>query len=192
MKRFIFLLLVPIHVTVLAQTETTEWWVNGEVYATTSCEIGGDISVPEPPQKKGYTFQGWENATYDISTLDTSKSGYGHVYNGKKYRVSFAYGTIYGEWLCSSTTPSTASWYTTTPEELDTTTGSGGNCYCRIFEFIPSGSSKIYETPLTSWIYFLTYNTETLCSQGGNNCSYQCVSSLLSNSSKRAALYRAN
>lgn len=43
-----------------AQTETINWYVDNENYATTTCEIGGDIDLPITPHKKGYTFQGWK------------------------------------------------------------------------------------------------------------------------------------
>lgn len=43
-----------------AETETIHWYAeNGEAYATTTCESGGDIILPKTPYKYGYTFQGW-------------------------------------------------------------------------------------------------------------------------------------
>lgn len=154
MKRFIFLLLVPIPVTVLAQTETTEWWVNGEIYATTSCETGGDISTPpQNPTKKGHTFQGWETAVYDMSTLDVSINATdGSSKNGgNNWVLKFSYGSVYGERLCLSTKPTSIGWYTNVME-LDTKS-EGQYCYVRVTEFIPVGSTKIYE-PLNSPIVF--------------------------------------
>ena len=42
-----------------ANTETVTWMVDGVNYATTTCESGNDISLPNTPVKNGYTFIGW-------------------------------------------------------------------------------------------------------------------------------------
>ena len=42
-----------------ADTETINWYMDNNVYATTTCESGGDITLPTTPIKYGYTFQGW-------------------------------------------------------------------------------------------------------------------------------------
>ena len=190
MKRFIFLLLVPIPVTVFARTETTEWWVNGEVYATTSCETGGDISTPpQNPTKKGHTFQGWETATFDLATLDTSINGSGYTYNNstRKWRVSFSYGYVYGESLCSPTTNAGSAWYPTT--ELDAETGTGQYCYCRATEYLPKGSSKIYEAVASRWVFSDDYGSASDCA---GSCAYYCGYYVRSNSSRRVNLFRSN
>ena len=46
-----------------ADTETLQWYVDNDLYATTTCESGGDITLPTPPTKYGYTFQGWAGYT---------------------------------------------------------------------------------------------------------------------------------
>ena len=42
-----------------AQTETLNWYIDGNVYTTTQCESGNDILLPTTPTKRGYTFKGW-------------------------------------------------------------------------------------------------------------------------------------
>ena len=190
MKRFIFLLLVPIPVTVFAQTETTEWWVNGEIYATTSCETGGDISTPpQNPTKKGHTFQGWETATFDLATLDTSINGSSFTYNTstRKWRVGFSYGYVYGESLCSPTPNAGSGWYPTS-QELDAETGTGPYCYCRATEFLPTGSSKIYEAVASRWVF--NYNHGS-----ASNCASLCTNfcgDIRHNSSLRVGVFGSN
>ena len=188
MKRFIFLLLVPIPVTVLAQTETTEWWVNGEVYATTSCETGGDISTPpQNPTKKGHTFQGWETATFDLATLDTSINGSDYTYNNsaRKWRTAFSYGYVYGESLCSPTPNAGSGWYPTS-QELDAETGTGRYCYCRATEFLPTGSSKIYEAVASRWVFGHDYVSASNCA---GTCADFCGDRAKNNSSLRVGLF---
>ena len=140
----------------LAQTESTEWYVGANLYATTSCETGGDISTPpQNPTKKGHTFQGWETATFDLATLDTSINGSNYTYNNstRKWRTTFSYGYVYGESLCSPTPNAGSGWYPTS-KELDAETGTGQYCYCRATEFLPTGSSKIYEAVASRWVFY--------------------------------------
>ncbi len=61
MRRLILLLGVLFCSAAYAATETINWFVDGGVYATTTCESGGDITLPPTPTKYGYTFQGWSN-----------------------------------------------------------------------------------------------------------------------------------
>ena len=167
-----------------ADTETTNWYVNGELYDTTSCEYGGNIDVPTPPSKRGYTFQGWETAIYDISTLDTTINGISDSPRGIKWRVIFSYGVIYGESLCSQT--SYNEWYTNT--QLNTENGSGPYCWCRATEFIPTGSNTIYEVKNPIWSFAYKYSTCT-----SNECSAYCSSRVkIYDVNLRKSLYGTN
>ena len=38
---------------------TTNWYVDNEIYQTTTCASGDNVTPPTPPTKKGFTFQGW-------------------------------------------------------------------------------------------------------------------------------------
>ena len=60
MKKLIFTMFALFICSVShAQTETMNWYVEGALYDTTTCESGGDIDLPTSPTKYGYTFQGW-------------------------------------------------------------------------------------------------------------------------------------
>ncbi len=74
MKQFVFLLCtIFIVFSAHAQTETTQWYVDGELYDTTTCESGGDILLPATPTKRGYTFMGWRDYV-PIEYLESSAS----------------------------------------------------------------------------------------------------------------------
>lgn len=59
MKRLFVLLCLVFPCGVHADIETFNWYVDGSIYATTTCQTGGDIILPTAPTKYGYTFQGW-------------------------------------------------------------------------------------------------------------------------------------
>ena len=59
----------------IAQTETITWTVDGQTYATTSCESGDDVVLPNPPTKNGFTFAGWRGYT-PIRYLGSSRTQY--------------------------------------------------------------------------------------------------------------------
>lgn len=60
-KRFIVFLLLFFCSAAHAETETINWYMGDNIYATTTCESGGDITLPTTPTKYGYTFQGWSS-----------------------------------------------------------------------------------------------------------------------------------
>lgn len=60
MRHLIILFGALFSVVAHAATETINWFVDGGVYATTTCETGGDIALPTTPTKYGYTFHGWD------------------------------------------------------------------------------------------------------------------------------------
>lgn len=186
MKRFIVLLSFLFCFVSYAQTETTKWYVNGELYATTSCESGGDIDVPTSPENFGYNFEGWESAIYDMSTLDATINGTSTSREGNMVRITFSYGTVYGEALCSPT--NNKEWLVNSV--LDTLTGVGPYCYCRITGFIPINSNKIYEPLASPWIFYRNcYDNASNCA---NNCSLHCYTGIGGNTSFREKLFNIN
>ena len=82
--------------TAYAQTETLNWYMDGNVYATTQCESGNDILLPTTPTKRGYTFKGW--AEYQpIEYLESTGTQYidtGLKTNGSDRFVSYWYSII--------------------------------------------------------------------------------------------------
>ena len=186
MKRIIFLLTaIFVSTFAYAQTETTNWYIDTEVYQTTTCESGGDITVPTEPTKYGYTFQGWIPAVYDMSTLDKSINGTSSTNSGKNWRVIFPYGAVYGVSLCSPTPQPGTSWYTI-DDPVDTETGSGRYCWCRVTEFIPTGSRIIYEPKSSLWAFARDFGSASACA---SNCSYYCGHDVRNYVALRAGLF---
>ena len=62
MKR-ILLFLSALFIATTAIAHTINWYVDGSVYHTTTCESGENVTPPTAPEKYGYTFQGWEGYT---------------------------------------------------------------------------------------------------------------------------------
>lgn len=58
MKR-ILLFLSALFIATTAIAHTINWYVDGSVYHTTTCESGENVTPPTAPEKYGYTFQGW-------------------------------------------------------------------------------------------------------------------------------------
>ena len=171
-----------------AQTETTKWYIEGELYDTTTCESGGDINTPNVPARFGYTFSGWEPAVYDMSTLDATINGTSYTQNAstKKWSTMFSYGVVYGESLCS---PTPNDSYILNDTGLDTTTGSGGYCWCRITEFMPSGSGRLYEPAYAPWVFRYDYGIIANCSAG---CADRCGGNFNNAASVRRQLFGIN
>lgn len=82
MQRFLFLLYaIFIPVCVCAETINLDWKVDGENYAQTSCETGGNVTLPNSPTKHGYTFQGWAQNLWPGSTSASVKGSYAKTLN---------------------------------------------------------------------------------------------------------------
>ena len=58
MKRII-LCLLSIFIGTTAIAHTINWYVDGNILHTTTCESGDDITPPTAPEKYGYTFKEW-------------------------------------------------------------------------------------------------------------------------------------
>ena len=55
-----------------AATETMNWYSDSQLYSTTTCESGGDITLPQTPTKYGYTFQGWRVQYTQVEYLEST------------------------------------------------------------------------------------------------------------------------
>lgn len=62
MKRFV-LFLSALFIATTAIAHTINWYVDGSVYHTTTCESGENVTPPTAPEKYGYTFKGWDSYT---------------------------------------------------------------------------------------------------------------------------------
>ena len=59
MKKLLFVICTLFATVAIGETTNIDWYVDGSVYTTTTCTIGGDIILPTAPTKRGYTFVGW-------------------------------------------------------------------------------------------------------------------------------------
>ena len=60
MKRFAIFIFGMFFATLAhAETVNLSWYVDNQVYQTSTCETGGNVTPPTAPTKKGYTFQEW-------------------------------------------------------------------------------------------------------------------------------------
>ena len=161
MKKALISLLAIYSINCYADTETINWYVDGTLYDTTTCESGEYINLPNEPVKDGYTFLGWGDI---LSTLDVNINGNGwfgrggfdggrvvYACNGLdcsdpnmlsdletyEYKTEFSYGTIYGKSLCSQTSGTLYEFGT--PEENN----GGIYCWCKITKFVPTGGNAI-------------------------------------------------
>ncbi len=196
----------------LADTETVKWYVDNSLYDTTTCQTGGDINLPTAPTKYGYTFTGWTDGTYNLSTLNTSTNGevyYAITNSGTCYyriasmslsstmscsdsnysdltaghwKTEFSYGTVYGDSKCSTTTGTLAK----AGNPVDT---AGIECWCRATGFTPDGENMLYYSPVSLWVFRHSHDSTSECASG---CTYYCSSRVLGTSSFRAGLYGSN
>jgi len=186
MKKFHIFLLMMLACNAYAATETINWYVDGSVYDTTTCQSGGNVNLPTQPTKRGHTFAGWVVALYDMSTLDYTTDGTNYTYNASAYTWAtiFDYGLVSGTALCSVTP---GSWATAgTPDE---STSGGQHCWCKATGYTPSGSNVVYEpTSNLAWVFLYTYGTASDCA---DNCANDCGYNVRSYSVFRSGLFGA-
>ena len=73
MKKILVLLSILFCGVVHADTITLNWLNDDKtVSSTTSCTIGGDVILPTPPTKYGYTFQGWSANYIPIEYIEST------------------------------------------------------------------------------------------------------------------------
>ena len=65
MRKFLILICMCIGIigVAIADSINLNWYVDGNIYDTSTCTIGDDIILPTTPTKRGYTFLGWVNCT---------------------------------------------------------------------------------------------------------------------------------
>ncbi len=73
--RYIFCALLFVTASV-ADTININWMDGNTTYAQTTCEIGGDIILPSPPTKRGYTFKGWVAGYTRLEYIESTGTQY--------------------------------------------------------------------------------------------------------------------
>lgn len=68
MKRIICVLCLLCCGVAFAGQVTINWGADNQTYTTTTCEVGGDVILPAPPTKRGYTFRGWKKDSFNRGT----------------------------------------------------------------------------------------------------------------------------
>lgn len=73
MKKIFGGLFLIFNVSGFAETITLDWLnEDGTTNQTTTCESGGDIILPSPPTKYGYTFIGWDFVLVQLEYLEST------------------------------------------------------------------------------------------------------------------------
>ena len=183
-KILLFLSAVFMCTFAIAATETINWYVDGTVYDTTTCQTGGDITLQTAPAKRGHTFTGWAVALYEFSTLDPSVAGTNYTDNAsnKTWATTFPYGLVSGKSLCSVTQGTFA--VTGTPDE---STGGGQYCWCKATGYTPVGQNIVYEnSSSSSWVFDYDRGSASDCA---SNCAHGCGRRVQDYSAFRRAVF---
>ena len=195
-----------------ADTETINWYVDNSIYDTTTCQTGGDIILPTPPTKRGYTFHGWISGIYDMSTLNTSVNGsayYAHTASNicwarltgtatqqactlsdysdlalREWKTQFGYGMVRGESVCSATPGETIG--EKGEPDLSKPSNGGKYCWCHVTGFIPTGGTAIRKPTVSNWVFYDMYSSISQCT---SNCSIYCGNQARYYPNFRASLY---
>ena len=185
MKKLLMIVFVMFGGASYADTETINWYVDDSVYTATTCEIGGDITLPAAPPKRGYNFTGWLVLVYDFSTLDADIGGssYTQSAESKTWHVVFSYGTVFGKSLCSQTSGSYA--VAGVPDESGD--GDTRNCWCKATGYKPAGDNNIYEnvSPIM-WVFDPARQSASDCA---SYCASGCANRVMSRLDFRRAIF---
>lgn len=76
MKHSLFFMAVLFCNLAIAATENINWYIENDIYTTTTCETGGDILLPPPPTKYGYTFIGWSGDFTPVEYIESTGTQY--------------------------------------------------------------------------------------------------------------------
>ncbi len=167
-----------------------------------------------PAARTGFTFRGWTlETTCSLADLDTSINGKGKSYmacldlNGNgdcsrseynlagnattygldtagQWAVSFSYGDVYGEAICSRTSGTS---YATVGTPDTTGAGTTQYCWCRATGYKEDGGEKC-TLASSSWVFFGSGDggSAANCASG---CAVACAGNVNGDSAFRAAVY---
>ena len=184
MKKSLLFLSLLFSSTLFADTETINWYKDGSVYDTTTCQTGDYISFPTQPTKRGHNFVGWQVALYDFSTLDASIDS--DIYTSNKqnltWAVTFNYGRVSGISLCSETLGIRAQ--TGVPDESGF--GETRYCWCKVTGYIPNGSILHENISQVMWVYNHDGDSVSGCT---NRCTGNCAKVISDNADFRRAAF---
>lgn len=186
---------------------------DGTTYTTSTCTYDTQLQIPNAPAARtGFTFRGWtlettcslagldisKNGTGSKACLDLSKKGecssseYGWAANASVYgldiagqwAVSFSYGVVYGEVVCSQTSGTS---YATVGTPDTTGAGTTVNCWCRATGYKADGGEKC-DLSASSWVFLFPHEDATSCA---THCAADCMGNVPGDLALRTAVYGA-
>ena len=194
-------------------------WYDGDTQlnvpvASQTCTYDGMITVPPaPPEKLGYTFNGWKIPKIDFSTIPTDVNGTNRWAIGWNNNATYCfYDTNTGSaWNVNCNSDSTynelqthewkvrfehgdlygmAGCSTTNGTWANTgtpTIGTGQYCWCKATGYKATNASVISGPASTlSWVFYADRGSAASCAQ---NCATNCAASAERNSAFRTALF---
>ena len=157
MKR-ILLFLSALFIATTAIAHTINWYVDGNIFHTTTCESGENVTPPTAPEKYGYTFQGWDAYT-PIEYIESTGTQYIdtliHTFNYIGIETKFQMMNT-GDKIWFGTADSYLMWNITT----------SGTTYIRYGS--TSYKSVSYNTGQTSKALIFLYSPYTLKIESGS------------------------
>ncbi len=75
MKR-ILLFLSALFIATTAIAHTINWHIDGNIFHTTTCESGENVTPPTAPEKYGYTFRGWVSEVVFVEYITSTGTNY--------------------------------------------------------------------------------------------------------------------
>ena len=183
-------------------------WYNGNtLIETNTCTYGGELNIPNSPQRTGYTFRGWRvRPQMDFSTIPTnvagiefwSKSrdtdGSDRCHHGTK-NDSASLGCTKNqnfsdlqqyEWKASFThgmvygMAKCSSDSGTENQPGNPSNKNGKYCWCKVTGYRPTGQTTLYGPSLNMhWMYNGELQSSTYCSS--YLCARYCAQFLINN-----------
>ena len=83
--------LCAIFICTFAIAHSIEWYVDGSLYQTTTCDAGDNITPPTAPAKYGYHFVEWEKNYTQLEYIESTGTQYIDI--GRKVRSDYTYKT---------------------------------------------------------------------------------------------------
>ena len=178
MKRIALFILVT-YTGFCANAHTINWYADGTVLQTTTCELGDNVTAPTLPETPyGYHSGKWayiddtKSCQFYYARLGVNEL-YKNWYLTKeihndvglwKMKIIYPDYTVYGESRCSNNK---------TSDEYETGTPSSSNgqyCWCHATSVYAAGSS--YSVVNAQWVYVYNYGDNSNCKK---YCTNYCA-----------------
>ena len=104
MKKFTSFI-IALFICSIAFAQTINWYVDNQVYQTTTCENGSNVTPPTPPEKYGYHFVQWNKYSKRLEYLEstgTQAIDTGIVFSQSNAKVVIKFAATKSESTCLS------------------------------------------------------------------------------------------